>query len=472
MTRRPGRLGGRQPGPAPLAGSGIALVAAVTGLALAAPIAPLPAQTSLTIYNDGRVLVRRSLAVNLPPGASEQRLNLGPVDPAAIVPLDPEVVVTGARYDGATDQGSALRRAVGRRLLFRNGKDTISAEVLGVDPERYRLPNGMITFQAPGVPQFPADLVIIDPEVRLDVVSGAPRKELKLAWFTGGANWRAGYQVVLGPEAARVMGQAVVTAGRLRLADAEVQLLAGEVSGPQAPTEGRPMPMAAMAREEAARVTEQKVGEFHLYTLPGRISFEPGVTITAALFEPASVRYTKTFEARGQIPYWGALPPEGGEIELPVRVTYTLQRARKTDFGDRPLPGGTVRLFEADSAGRLQLVGESAMDHTPAGEALRIPAGIAFDLTAKRVQTSYTTRRDSVAAGPWRTVATADYRVTLRNAGDARVAIDVIEERGGEWSVVSSNVKPEKLSSTRTRFRVAVPPRDGATLTYRVRVVW
>jgi hypothetical protein len=130
-----------------------------------------------------------------------------------------------------------------------------------------------------------------------------------------------------------------------------------------------------------------------------------------------------------------------------------------------------VRIYQADSAGRQQLVGEAATDHTPAGEDLRLAAGTAFDLTARRVQTSYVTRRDSTRAGI-RTLATADYRVTLRNATDSAVTVDVHEERGGEWSVVSSSVPAEKLSSTLTRFRVAVPARGEAQLTYRVRIVW
>jgi hypothetical protein len=50
--------------------------------------------------------------------------------------------------------------------------------------------------------------------------------------------------------------------------------------------------------------------------------------------------------------------------------------------------------------------------------------------------------------------------------------MDVLEERGGEWSVLQSSLPAEKLSSTRTRFRVPVPAGGEATLTYRVRVVW
>jgi hypothetical protein len=154
-----------------------------------------------------------------------------------------------------------------------------------------------------------------------------------------------------------------------------------------------------------------------------------------------------------------------------VQVSYLFKRPRESDFGDRPLPGGVARLYEADSSGQLQLVGEAAMDHTPAGEDLRLYTGTAFDLTAKRIQTDYVTRRDSTRAG-WRTRAEATYRVTLTNATDSARTVEVHERRGGEWSILSSSIPPERVSANLTRFRVTVPARGEAVLTYRVRVVW
>ena len=67
-----------------------------------------------------------------------------------------------------------------------------------------------------------------------------------------------------------------------------------------------------------------------------------------------------------------------------------------------------------------------------------------------------------------RTIATASYRVSIANAGKAGPTLDVLEQRGGDWSVVSSSVPPEKLSSRMTRFRVQVPAGGEATLTYQV----
>ena len=120
----------------------------VAGLLLLLGAAPaaLFGQTSLTIYNDGRVLVRRTVPLTLPKGPSTQRVTLGALDPATLFTLDRDVTLDGLAYDGAVDEGSALRRSVGRRLVFRRpeSKDTVSALV------RRRLAAGSATTTSPG----------------------------------------------------------------------------------------------------------------------------------------------------------------------------------------------------------------------------------------------------------------------------------------------------------------------------------
>ncbi len=140
------------------------------------------APTSLTLYNDGRVLVRRLFTLDIRKGDSEQRLALGPVDPATVFTLDTTIAIAGSAYDGSVDYASTMRRALGRRITFRSGKDTLSAELVGIDPERYKLPDGTITFERPGSPQFPADLVLMEPTLRLSLMSAQARKELALAY--------------------------------------------------------------------------------------------------------------------------------------------------------------------------------------------------------------------------------------------------------------------------------------------------
>jgi hypothetical protein len=438
------------------------------------------AQQSLTIYQDGRVLVRRTFGVAVPRGESSQRVEVGPINASSLFALDPGVSIVRASFDGAVDEMSVLRRAVDRELKFvtppskEGGRaDTVTATVIGVDPLRLRLADGSVTFSAPGRALYPADLVVVDPALTLSLVSAQARQQLGLGYFTQGANWQAAYSVVLGKGTARITGNAAIESGQLSAENAEVQLLAGDVGSAEQP----PQVMYARAQlmEAAAdmgkAMGEQSVGEFHLYSLGGTQSLRPGQTTIAALFEPASTPFRKEFLVRGDIPYWGFLPQQGDEGEVPVEISYTLERKRDTSFGDAPLPAGTARLYEPDAQARLQLVGEASTDHTPAGEELRLRAGTAFDITARRIQTSYTTSQEPTGK-PRRTIAVAEYRVTLNNAKDEAVTVVVEERRAGEWRIEESSVPADKVSSTITRFKVDVPARGDAVLTYRVWARW
>jgi hypothetical protein len=444
---------------------------AVTALTLATAAR---AQTSVTIYQDGRVLNRRVLPLRLPAGTSTHRLALGALEAGSLFPLDSGVAITGTGYDGAVDEANTLRRAIGQRLTFAvrlpsGGRDTVVADLVGIDPERYRLADGRVSFARPGTPLYPSELILLEPTLTVGVRSDRARPTLGLGYFSSGASWSAGYTVVLGGRGtAKVSGQATVSAGALRVDDAEVQVLAGNVGRAAPKNFGRDVVamrvQAAVAMEGAS---QQQVGEAHLYSLPGRLSLAPGTETSVMLFEPATAPYERTFTMRGHLPYWGELAQYGEETTEPVNVTYVVKRPLKTELGDRPIPGGVVRIYERDLQGRAQLVGESSIDHSAAGQDLRLEAGTAFDLTGRRVQSAFESRREGRQM-----IALASYSVTIANAKDSAATVDVLESRGGEWSVVTSSIPAEKISSTITRFRVRVPGKGEAALTYRVRVVW
>jgi hypothetical protein len=231
--------------------------------------------------------------------------------------------------------------------------------------------------------------------------------------------------------------------------------------------------MLAQARaEEAPAPVEQAVGETHVYSLPARLSLEPGVPVTTALFPRATTGVTREFVIPGVLPWRGYFGQTPETNTVPVQVWYTLQRAKGTPFGDRPLPGGVMQLYQPDDAGRLQLVGEAMIGHTPAAKNVRVQSGDAFDVTAERIQTDY--NQESIPPAkrglPARTRVTASYSVTVTNAKDEAVTVDVRESHWGAWKVVESSVPAEKLSSTETRFRLAVPANGQAVLTYTVQV--
>lgn len=443
--------------------------------------APLVAQTSLSIYRDGRVVVRRTLPQALQRGRNALTLKLEGLDPATLFSPDTSVSVQSATVRYPSTKNDALARAVGQTLSFVSlGDDTVKATVLRVEPPQYRLADGRLLLESPGEPLFPVELVRTSPEavVVFDAARAQPRTQV--AYVAQGVSWEALYHVILTRAGTRasISGTATVTSQALRADSAEVQLVAGAIRRTRQPkayevdgvmAQGARVGAFAMQDAEA---TEEAVGETHVYQLPGRLTIEPNVPVSTALFPRSSAPAAQELIVPGVLPWRGWIGQEPEPNRVPVQVWYTLRRARNTPFGDRPLPGGTVQLYQTDSSGRVQLIGEAANDHTAPGRDLRLQSGDAFDVTAERVQTDF---NQEVLPPPQRGMSqrqrvTATYRVTVANAKTTPVTVDVRERRFGAWKITASSVPAEKLSSSESRFRLTVPAGGEASLTYTVQI--
>ena len=439
---------------------------------------PLAAQTSLSIYRDGRVVVRRTLPQALQQGRNALTLRLEALDPATLFSPDTSVSVSSATVRYPSTSTDALARAVGQTLSFVRSKgDTIRASVVRADPPQFKLSDGRLLLGLPGEPLFPAELVRTTPEAEVVLDAARARQRTDIAYVAQGMTWEALYQVIVTGARAQVTGTATVTSQSIRADSAEVQLVAGAIQRTRAAKSPAPAMDGIMMRAQAGMVSgeetsQEAVGETHVYQLPGRLTIEPNVPVATALFPRSSAPVVLELIVPGVLPWRGWIGQMPEPNRVPVQVWYTIKRAAKTAFGDRPLPAGTVQLYQADSSGRVQLIGEASSDHTAPGRDLRLQSGDAFDITAERVQTDY--NQEQLPAErrglPARQRVTASYRVTIANAKAQEVIVDVRESHFGNWKITASSHIAEKLSSTETRFRVSVPAGGEATVTYTVQI--
>jgi hypothetical protein len=152
------------------------------------------------------------------------------------------------------------------------------------------------------------------------------------------------------------------------------------------------------------------------------------------------------------------------DAELPpqkVSVTLEVENAQKNNLGI-PLPKGTVRVYKADKEGSLQFIGEDSIDHTAKDETVTVKMGEAFDVTGKRKQKDF----KIIARG----VTEASWEITLKNHKQEPVTVRVNEPIPGDWEVLSSSQKYEKVDAHTLRFDVSVPKDGEVKLTYKVRV--
>jgi len=433
-------------------------------------------ETSVTIYSDGRLLVRRTIPVAVARGTSTVVADLGvrEADPASIVSLDSTVQIRGVRLFGATGLEGSLRRSMGSDVVFRVGPDSapryVRGTLLSLDPPTVRI-DGYVLYGLPGSPVFPDSMVQLQSRVEVTLDAARATSSLRLMYQSNGLSWAASYALVLprgGAGPAAVTGTAQVdNGGAVSLPGAQAQLLAGTVRR-VTPT---PRPMAAAAMRGVVvssanleeSVDDEALSGTRVYTLPGTVDFAPGETRTVPLFARTVAAVEPEYILRQQGYGLTSAWPEEQRDQHP-EIGYRVRRPPASPFGAVALPAGVVRAYEPDELNRPQLVGEASIQHTPPGRDLRLTTGTAFDLTAIRAQTAFERRgdRETVSA----------YRVEIQNAKSQAAVVQVTDQCPGRCEIMSSSVPGEQPTVASVIFRVTVPANGSATLQYQLRARW
>ncbi|MGH7560956.1 MAG: hypothetical protein ACRENB_08045 [Gemmatimonadales bacterium] len=457
------------------------------GIAVMLGLGPVrgAAQTKLVVYQDGRVLVRHELPLNVPRGRSQHRIELEQLDVGTLVALDPGVTVVEVRYPASLTEATLLRASLGRRILFRVGgqPDTVSAIVVGDDPPRFQLSNGQVLLTAPGVPLFPPDLAGRGRPTTILLDSDRARSRLVVGYVSQGATWQADYIVQLEGREAEITGRAVVSSADIRADSAEIVLLEGMAGRASSFARERGPAAAAPFRLEELVVAQGiagstppgdpiLIGGFRLHPVPGRHALAPGWSTSALLFGPVRTSFERVYriEAEGANSW-----TTGVEQPLPVSVRYRFERPPDQPFGARAIPPGIVRVYGRDATGGVVLLGEARAEQLDAGKPLDLRAGRALEVTARRMPSQTAVVQDTVFGVSGRPTAVsggsvANAEVRFANASDSTVIVE-LQERMGTSRLISSSVPGEAVEGGITRFRVSVPARGESVLRYRVRAL-
>jgi hypothetical protein len=142
---------------------------------------------------------------------------------------------------------------------------------------------------------------------------------------------------------------------------------------------------------------------------------------------------------------------------LSANTVLRFSSSRNQGLGDA-LPAGTVRVYQRDTRGNPQFVGEHPIGHTPMGSDIGLTTGRAFDVKVRPV----VEERTRVSSSRWKT----RMRYTLTNAGPKPVTVDLVQAGlWGDTRIDAESMKSERLSADETRWRVPVPANGEATVT-------
>ncbi|MEK7331420.1 MAG: DUF4139 domain-containing protein, partial [Candidatus Eisenbacteria bacterium] len=277
------------------------------------------------------------------------------------------------------------------------------------------------------------------------------RLEAELSYLTAGLSWSAEHTVVRAGESGATWSAAVMVdnATGHEFRDAALKLVAGELrrETPVSPMPRRMEAMMGVAAAEKADLSEESFADYHLYTLDRPATLRDRESQTLTMLEPRAVKVTPRYLYRG-----GA---SGVAAQLVV------ENSTAAGLGV-PLPGGRVRVYEADPAGALQLTGEARIGHTAEGEKITLEVGTAFDLAAERreVYNKRITDREREV----------QVEVKLRDRKKTDVSIVVEEGVARDNEVLNSSHPYTRKDASTLQFTLPVPAGKETVLSYTVRV--
>ena len=442
---------------------------------------------SVTVYNSDIALVRDVRNLDLPRGTFELSFMdiAATVNPATVLfrslsePARVSVLEQNYEYD-LLEPEKLLRKYVGRDVTLvrtrqvggTTQEEEVTARLLSYNNAPvWRIGSEIVTGLHADHIRFPElpDTLHSRPTLIWTLENGgAARHRVEAKYLAGKLSWSADYVLTVGRDdrAGDLDGWVTLTNGSgTAFPNAKLQLVAGDLNRVRQALDRAGSADEALVRREyaaAAPMAQEPFSEYHLYTLARKTTINNNETKQVSMLSGTGFPVQKRYVVNGNRFYYHNAPRPGAPIRDSVEVFYQFRNEEKSGLG-MPMPAGTVRVYQADSSGGAQFVGEDRIMHTPKDETLNLKLGNAFDVVCERNQVDF----EKIAAN----VYEVEYAITLRNRKATPITVEVNEPVGAAtWRMLTASHKWTKTAAFAAQFMVPLEAGGEAVLTFRIRV--
>ena len=441
---------------------------------------------NVTVYNSDIALVRDVRTFDMPKGTFDLSFMdiAATVNPATVhfrsltEPARVSVLEQNYEYD-LLEPEKLLRKYVGRdvtlvRMRHVDGttsEDEVTAHLLSYNNQPVWRINGEIVtgLHADHIrfPELP-DTLFTRPTLIWSLDNGgATRHRVEAAYLAGKLSWNADYVLTVARDdkAGDIDGWVTLTNGSgTAFRNAKLQLVAGELN--RVRQNFNRMLADQMQAERvapaAAPMAQEAFSDYHLYTLGRKTTINNNETKQVSMLAGTGFAVQKRYVVNGNQFYYHNSARPGAPIKDSVEVFYQFKNEEKGGLG-MPMPAGTVRVYQSDSNGGVQFVGEDRIQHTPKDEVLNLKIGSAFDVVCERNQVDF----EKIAPN----VYEIEYAIALRNRKSTPITVEVNEPVGAAtWRMLSSTHKWTKTAAFAAQFIVPVEAGAEQVLKFRIRV--
>ena len=443
-------------------------------------------ELAITIYNSDIALVRDVRQIPLTRGIASLRFMdiAATVNPATVhfrsltEPSRVSVLEQNYEYD-LLEPDKLLRKYVGRDVTLvrrrteggTTQEEDTTARLLSYNTAPvWKIGDEIVTGIGADHIRFPElpDSLFSRPTLIWTVENqGAAKHRVEASYLAGKLAWNADYVLTVGRDdkAADLDGWVTLSnSSGTAFRNARLQLVAGDLNRVRQQLGKMVLEERAdLARAAAAPMAQESFSDYHLYTLGRKTTINNNQTKQVSMLSGTAVPVQKRYLVNGQPYYYRNAGQPGAPIKDLVQVFYQFKNEERGGLG-MPMPSGTVRVYQEDSKGAVQFVGEDRIDHTPKDEVLNLKIGNAFDVVCERKLIDF----EKIASN----VYEMEYEITVRNHKAVPVSVEVNEPIGGTWRMVRNSHEFTKTAAWAAQFNLPVAVDGTAVLKYRVRVTY
>ncbi|HYN07545.1 MAG TPA: DUF4139 domain-containing protein [Vicinamibacterales bacterium] len=443
-------------------------------------------ELAITVYNSNIALVRDVRTLALAQGTSDLHFMdiAATVNPATVhfrsltEPSRVSVLEQNYEYD-LLEPEKLLRKYVGRDVtLVRLRQDQNSTREEVVKARLLSYNNGPV-WQIDGeivtgmhadhirFPELPGNLYSRPTLIWTLENGGAARHRVEASYLAGQLAWNADYVLTVARDdkIADLDGWVTLKNGSgTSFKNASLQLVAGDLNRVRQELDRMMADEAKAARPGAlSQMSQESFSDYHLYTLGRKTTINNSETKQVSMLDATDFPVQKRYVVDGRAFYYRNVQHPGAPLKDVVQVFYQFRNNKESGLG-MPMPAGVIRVYQSDSKGGVQFVGEDRINHTPKDETLNLKIGNAFDVVCERKQTDF----EKIAPN----VYEVEYEITLRNHKSSAITVEVNEPVGGTWRMLQASHKWTKTEAWAAQFMVPVAVDGTAVVKYRVRVTY
>ncbi|MGA1840015.1 MAG: DUF4139 domain-containing protein [bacterium] len=432
----------------------------------------------LSIYNNNFALVKEVREIYLPSGISELRfldisrhINPGSVITKSINNINGlEFIEQNYEYDLISPE-NLLDKYVGHTVTlidkddFSGSKGKLQAELLSNSHGPIYRIGEEIHIGHPGrivLPKLPEGL-LTEPSLiwKLDVTDSG-KYTLDVSYLTEELDWNVDYSLVLNSDNTRGDLSGWVTIKNnsgTSFKQARIQLVAGKVARVREP---KPVRFKETDNYEmlSKGVSEEGIFEYHLYNLPSNMTLKDREMKQVRLFSTERIPVKKELRYYGEQQYYQQRYREGTKTQgIGIYLEF---ENRKTFHLGIPLPEGIIRVYESDSDGSVQFLGEDRIPHTPEDGMVRVQTGYASDIIAERKQMEWRKPSSELIEAIW--------EIIFKNYKNKTAWIVLMESVPGDWEIMECSHHWRKEDAHTLRFDISVAPKSEEKVRYKIRI--